>query len=148
MSANQGNVTPDNQNLGKPEGNGYEKPPVWLIITVIVLGLAIIGMLVVIVMKVLIGDKDQRSSVPGQVPGNSGRIENIEAQAEKAKGLININYKEALEVNRPAGSTLVSSQVSGRYISLTFRLENGGDTVLVLDRVDGSIDTVSIPAND
>ena len=156
MSANQGNVTPNNENLGGAGENGQsskdeDKPPVWLIVTVIVLGLAIIGMLVVIVMKVLIGDKDD-VAVPEEIPVAS---EEVDQQSQGLLGILKSNidysypeYLEHIEVNRPKGSQLVSSNVEGFYVILRFKLEDGSDQIMIVNRSDGSVDTIIIPVND
>jgi hypothetical protein len=149
MSVNQGNVTPNNGPNGQnPAVEAEDKPPVWLIITVVVLGLAIIGMLVVIVMKVLIGDKKPEETVGTNAPavsvedGNNHRVSGSITQTQAGK------YLDNIKLERPKGSDLVSTHVSGRYISMTFRLEAGGDVILILDRTDGSVDTISIPVDD
>ncbi len=156
MSANQGNVTPNNENLGGAGGNdqppeGEDKPPVWLIVTVIVLGLAIIGMLVVIVMKVLIGDKDEVAASE-EIPVAS---EEVDQQPQELFGLLKSSidysypeYLEHIEVNRPKGSQLVSSNVEGFYVTLNFKLADGSDQIMIVNRSDGSVDTIIIPVND
>ncbi|UTW56467.1 hypothetical protein [Kordiimonas sp. SCSIO 12610] len=148
MSVNQGNVTPNNDPNGQNPADGAEdKPPVWLIITVVVLGLAIIGMLVVIVMKVLIGDKGDENITTDTVSISEKKVK------EPSKEFLSLienswpEYLEKIEVDRPVGGKLVASTVDYHSVILTFQLKDGSDVIMIVNRNDGSVDTISIPLN-
>ena len=149
MSVNQGNVTPNNDPNGQNPADGAEdKPPVWLIITVVVLGLAIIGMLVVIVMKVLIGDKEGDENITTDTVSISEK--KVEEPSKELLSFIKDSwpeYLEKIEVDRPIGSKLVASTVDYHSVILTFQLKDGSDVIMIVNRNDGSVDTISIPLN-
>jgi hypothetical protein len=128
MAINQPNVTSE-------ETEAVDKPPRWLVATVIILGLAIIGMLVLMVVKIMAGDGgDEGGEVAGAL------------QAPSIQGAVpSATYLKEASISRPEGSRLDSVEVYGHEMVMHFRLADGGDLVIVLNRVTGETSRIIVP---
>lgn len=105
----------------------YDRPPMWLKVLVIVLGIAIVGMLVAIVTKIMTGLGDEPQPVET-------------AEAVVAAPMV----AGEISIKRPDGATLVSTSLSGNRLVLTFRGDDG-DHILLLDQTTGTERWVHIP---
>ncbi|WP_308912030.1 hypothetical protein [Pseudokordiimonas caeni] len=108
----------------------YDRPPMWLKVLVIVLGIAIVGMLVAIVTKIMTGLGDE--PLPPETAGPTVSTPVVPLATGE------------ISVRRPAGTMLVSTALSGDRLVLTFRGEDG-DHILVLDQATGAERWVHIP---
>jgi len=108
----------------------YDSPPIWLKVLVIVLGIAIVGMLVAIVTKIIAGIEEQPLKEAAEKQAH------VSATAPLITG--------DMMVKRPEGTELVATTLSGNHLLLTFRGEDG-DHILILDPAAGTESWVRIP---
>lgn len=107
----------------------YDRPPMWLKVLVIVLGIAIVGMLVAIVTKIMTGLGEEPQPV-----------ETAEVTVATSVPMV----AGEISVKRPDGATLVSTSLSGNRLVLTFQSDDG-DHILLLDQTTGTERWVHIP---
>lgn len=125
MAAQDENVTPETP-------FPVESAPGWLKALVVGLGIAIIGMLALILFKIVAGDATEEAeplSPAAAAPGQ--HVAPLEAG----------DY----EIERPIGATLVSVRPSGEEVYLRFRLVSGGDEIVILNRRTGDISRIAVP---
>jgi len=133
MATNQPNVTSE-------ETEAVDKPPRWLVATVIILGLAIIGMLVLMVVKIMAGGSDDATDLP------KGSLIDLQTQQADLVGVLQQGpYLKEASISRPEGARLDSVEVYGHEMVMHFRLADGGDLVIVLNRVTGETSRVIVP---
>ncbi len=108
-------------------------------VIVIVLGIAIIGMVVLIVGRIidkLSSDGTEKSEIAQTV------------QPLKAGGKLLTGSGNEIVINRPEGSELVRIDVSGAIISAHFILADGSDAVVLVNGTTGAvIRWIKVPAS-
>lgn len=128
------NVT--DQNVTQQNEEEIPKAPGWLKVLVAVLGIAIVGMLLLIVFKVANGDHQKPDEPIGALPASSPATTAF-PPGELPQG--------DFELPRPEGATLVSVTPSGIEVYLHFRMPDGGETITILNRQTGAVSTINIP---
>ncbi len=111
-----------------------ESAPFWLKAIVVGLGLAILGMLGLILYKIIMGPGDKQ---PGDTPQDMPTI-------NQSVGLVPAPPSGDFDIDVPAGAALVTMVPSGPEVFLHFRLTDGSDQIIVLNRVTGETSTVGI----
>ncbi len=135
MTADPSNVTPQSADAQD------ETVPLGLRILVIVLGVAIFIMIILIVGTIIKrsfddketgvsaqADPDSLLSVTSNNPGSNAALLDI-------------------SVERPAGAQLVYSQIVGREFLLHFKLAEGGDMIMAVDRFTGTVRRLHVLAD-
>jgi len=125
MTAAKQNVT----HGGTEQDQQVQKVPVGLKVLVVVLGLAILGMLGLIIFTVLAGGK--KTSTAKTIP-------TIEKTTENRADFPDIN------IVRPADSALIKVTTGSGEIILHFSSPEG-DTLIFVDRAEGTENRISIP---
>jgi hypothetical protein len=128
-------MTAANENVTE-NGEAPVKAPMFLKVLVVVLGLAIIGMLGLIIFKVMAGDHKKKTPVQVSETQQPAGLKTI---APKSFVLIG-----DIVVTRPAGSKLISATTNGREATLHFSSADV-DVVMTVDRVTGEKSTITIP---
>lgn len=126
MNATDQNVTP----------KGDEKAvytPMWLKVLVIVLGAAIVGMLLLIVVKIAAGDHQKEES----------DVDNQSISVPTTVTLPPLNGKD-FNIVKPAEAQLVAIIPAGNEVFLHFRSEDGNEQIVVLDRKSGTTSLITI----
>lgn len=113
-----------------------ESAPTWLKVLVVVLGLAIIGMLALIIYKVMAGDADEpKIQLPpvSEAPFPTGDL---------------VQIPDTLTLELPAGSEVISVAPHGREIYFRVRAVSGSEQVFILDRLTGAVSRIEITVGD
>lgn len=107
------------------------KPPFLLKVLVVALGLAIVGMLGLIIMKVMAGDHKKVPSKP---------VASVVDEQETPGAMM----PENLSLARPEGSELVSYQYTDKGLVLHFT-NSEADVIIMVDAASGKESSISIP---
>jgi hypothetical protein len=120
------------QNVTHETGEEHPKSPFWLKMLVTVLGLAIIGMLGLIIFKIVAGDhqKETLTDLP------SATIGSVQHQPLPPHG--------DHQVTIPQGGQLIEVQPNGVELMLRIKLVDGSEKILFLNRTSGVVTTVEI----
>ena len=150
MTVQETNVTPDPASVDDEEqadDTPQETVPPLLRLTVVVLGVAIIIMLALIVgtlIKRAISSDEEAQTVASAVLPDIAGPEIANAPATLSPRL---DLRDGITVSRPPGALLASSQMAGHELILYFKLQDGGDLIMTVDRTDGRVQRIEIPAD-
>ncbi len=136
MTANTPNVTPQNT---ENEEEVPQKAPMALIIVVVVLGIALVGMLGLIIMKIVSGDHKKKPE--------AGIVEQVSpaVTAESVVPTVASNFEFGdFKITQPANSKLVSYSAGGVEMYFHFELETGDNVIISLNRVTGNESRITI----
>lgn len=128
MNGSDAKVTPPKSDVIGEET--MESAPFILKAIVVGLGIAIIGMLGLILYKIVAGPSEEAAPTPI-----------VEAVLPPA----GISAKD-FDIAVPAGATLVSVQPHGAEVFLHVRLSDGSDKVIVVNRANGEISRLTLQA--
>lgn len=128
MNPTHQNVTPDRE--GELE---VETAPTWLKVLVVVLGLAIVGMLALIIFKVAAGDNNKDQV---QLPPASNGVIGEEPAL--------VQVPERLQLELPIGSEIVSMIPYGRELFFRVRHVSGEQEVFILNRLTGAVSRIEV----
>jgi hypothetical protein len=139
MAAQNGNVT---------EENAAEdvKAPMFLKVLVVVLGLAIVGMLTLMVVKLMAGD--HKKAAPKEQLEAVQQLDTVEREISVALergGVSSASWMETVTVHRPEGAEVVSFQLQGALLVVHLKAAEGADIFMSIDRETGKVTSVSIP---
>jgi len=139
MAAQNGNVT---------EENAAEdvKAPMFLKVLVVVLGLAIVGMLALMVVKLMAGD--HKKAAPTQQQETVQQPDTVEKEISVALehgGVSSASWMETVTVHRAEGAEVVSFQLQGPLLVVHLKAAEGADIFMSIDRETGKVTSVSIP---
>ena len=121
MNGSDAKVTPPKSDVIDEET--MESAPFFLKAIVVGLGIAIIGMLGLILYKIVVGPSEGAAPTP------------IVEAALPPEGMGAKDFDVAV----PAGATLVSVQPQGAEVFLHVRLSDGSDQVIIVNRASGEI---------
>ncbi len=123
------------------------KAPMALKVLVVALGIAIVALLGLIIWKVMAGDHKKKA--PPQVTAERGSlVGGIEVQGLAPQTLQGVLYQtdfSDLILRRPEGGQLVSYTPNGLEIILHFKMADGTDQLLIINRATGKESRITIP---
>lgn len=105
--------------------------PFWLKAVVVGLGIAIIAMMGLILYRIVAG--------PGEEPATGSAAAPV-MSVPAYQGLSARDF----DVQAPQGASLVAMVPAGTEVFLHFRLEDGGDQVIILNRATGEQSTLRV----
>lgn len=106
------------------DDEAMESAPFWLKAIVVGLGLAILGMLGLILYKIIVGPGEKQSGDTSQ---------DLPAVSQS----VGTPPSGDFDIDVPAGATLVTMVPAGAEVFLHFRLSDGSDQIIVLNRLTG-----------
>lgn len=110
--------------------------PFWLKAVVVGLGVAIIAMMGLILYRIVAGPGEEPATGAASVPATSVPVMSVPvSQGFSARDF---------DVQAPQGASLVAVVPAGADVFLHFRLEDGGDQVIILNRATGEQSTLRV----
>lgn len=128
-------MNPTHQNVTPDQGDEMESEtaPMWLKVLVVVLGLAIIGMLALIIYKVAAGDTEKTKV---QLP--PAGISTLDQEPTL------VQLPERLQLDLPDGSEVISVTPSGRELFFWVRHASGTQEIFILNRLTGAVSRIEV----
>ena len=141
MTAGHQNVTPNSTN--NAEEDEVVATPAWLWAVVIGLGIAIVGMFVLIGYKVVKGDNKKKTppivaTQPQMNPSSTQPVAVVQA------GALPHGFKDLI-IERPDGLPLNEASLQGGYLMLRFSGDRT-DYLIFVNNATGAISKITIPA--
>lgn len=130
MNGTTENVTHQNDDVVTPT-------PVWLKMLVFGLGIAIICMLGLILYKIITGVGDMAEQQPAP-------LEVVAAPVAPSPELM---ASGDFEISRPANMELIAVVPAGNEVFLHFRGKDGGDKVIIFNRLTGNTSTLNLTSS-
>ncbi len=123
MNGTDQKVTPINE-------EALAAAPMWLKTLVVVLGIAIIGMIALILHRIINGPAEEKLSASVAVP--------------IAEDTAVVLAPQDFDIAAPADGKLVAIVPSGAEVFMHFQLESGSQEVLILNRQTGAVSRIHV----
>lgn len=134
-------MTAETENVTLANALQSETAPMWLKVLVVVLGIAIVGMLALILFKIVAGSGVEEPSAVGVSQSQEAQFSQpVQSGTEPLP-------PQDFDIVRPEGASLLSVRASGADVIFHFRLPEGSDQIIILDRRSGAVSRVNVPLN-
>jgi len=140
-------MTAANKNVTE-NGDEIYKAPMGLKLLVVGLGIGIILMLGLIIVKVIAGDHKKPEPAGKEALEKGAVLGNVDEEVPARSSFSGILYQGELQdltIVRPEGAELISYAPNGLEIVLRFKMTDGSDLLLAVNRATGKQTRLTIP---
>jgi len=140
-------MTAANENVTENGDENY-KAPMGLKLLVVGLGVAIVLMLGLIIVKVIAGDHKKPEPLGKEALERRASFGDVEVEVPVGSSFSGILYQGELQdltIARPEGAELISYAPNGLEIVLRFKMADGSDLLLAVNRATGKQTRLTIP---